>query len=154
MKKLVSKCLYLHLQELLSKNTVKKLHYCNKCKPKSNLKSSQSTYLEDTLVDVSAPTIEYRDKIGTIYTYSLFFQEISSCRDLKGSLMLARTLHNNLCKLLLFHYMLGSLIWGYVMPLRFSILFLMPLSYHFCIRMHSYGYKFCFIIFVQKYPDL
>ena len=93
-------------------------------------------------------TIKYRDKTGTIHTHSLLFQEFQIVKIWEVPLMLVRNWHNNMFKLLSMHYMLGSLICGYSMPLKFSALFLIPWCCHFYIGMHNYDYKFFLIISV------
>ena len=56
----------------------------------------------------------------------LNFQKIPNCGDLEGSFDACKELAQNMYKLLSFHYMLGSLICGYSMPLKFSALFFIP----------------------------
>ena len=90
-------------------------------------------------------TIEYRDKTSTIHTHSFLFQEIPNCGDSEGSF--------DACKELAQEYVQAVIDvlhvrCGYLMPLKFSALFLIPWSCHFYIGMHNYGYKFCLIISV------
>ena len=94
-------------------------------------------------------TIEYRNKTNIIHTHYLLFQEIPNCRNLEGLFDAHKDLAHQYVQAVInsLHAMFPNM-------RVFNALFFIPWNNHFYIIILNHNYKFCFITFVQKDPDL